>query len=126
MDPTADFFNRVIQQRAQLLARPVTATIRFDLERGDGLEQWFITFDRGTVGVSREERPADCTVRASKEIFDRILTGEMNPPTAFFRHEVRVEGDLMVWAVFLKLPPGPPGARDPREIVRERRALSGE
>jgi putative sterol carrier protein len=122
-DPTVDFFDRVVQQRAGMLSSRVKATVRFDLERvGDGCDHWLVAIDEGTVRVSSEDRPADCTIRADKELFDRIVTGEVDMTTAVLRNQVRVEGDLMLMVVFLSLLPDRPGARDPREFARDRSA----
>ena len=123
MDPTADFFNRLLPQRAGLVPRGVAATLRIDLERDDGgVDHWLVAFNDGALRVSMGERPADCTIRTSKALFDRMATGELNMVAATFRNQVLVEGELLVWGVFRKLLPGPPGARDPRDFFREKRA----
>jgi putative sterol carrier protein len=121
-DPTADFFNRVVQRHAEILSR-VKTTIRFDLERGGACcDHWLMVIDEGTVRVSSEERPADGTMRADKELFDRIVTGKTDLPTAVLRNQGTIEGDLMVMVIFRSLLPDRPGARTPREFARERRA----
>jgi putative sterol carrier protein len=123
MDPTADFFLERIQQRTGVLSRHVKATIRFDLEReGDGRDHWWVAFDNGVVQVSPEERPADCIVRANKDLFDHIVTGQVRIVAALIRNQVKVEGRLTVFTIFRKLLPGRPGARDPRDFAREWKA----
>jgi predicted lipid carrier protein YhbT len=120
VDPVADFFERVVPERARLLPRWLKASARYDLERGDSTcDHWLVAFDGGTVRVSSDERPADATIRTDKELFDRVVTGEMDIGAAVFRNAVRVEGDVVLMGFFRRLFPGPPGARDPREFFRE-------
>jgi SCP-2 sterol transfer family protein len=113
-DPTADFFVRVCHARHEMLSPQVSATVRFDLERGGETDHWLMDLHDGLILVSREDRPADCVISAEKKQFDRLATGEQHLVAAILRHQVRIEGDAALMPVVRKLFPGPPGAHDSR------------
>lgn len=46
--------------------------------------------------VSTADAPADCTIRISKENFEELIAGELNPTAAFMTGKIKVEGDMSV------------------------------
>ncbi len=70
-------------------------TIKFDL-KGDG----FIFIDGGTV--SNEDKPADCTVIVSKDDFESMAAGGLDPTMAFMQGKLKINGDM---GVAMKLQP---------------------
>lgn len=46
--------------------------------------------------VSTTDAPADCTIRISKENFEELIAGELNPTAAFMTGKIKVEGDMSV------------------------------
>jgi putative sterol carrier protein len=46
--------------------------------------------------VSTTDTPADCTIRISKENFEELIAGELNPTAAFMTGKIKVEGDMSV------------------------------
>jgi len=66
---------------------------RFEIE-GEGT--WNVRIHAGTVAVSEggQENGADATIRASREVFERIIAGKQNPATAYMTGKVKVDGDL--------------------------------
>jgi putative sterol carrier protein len=46
--------------------------------------------------VSTTDAPADCTIRISKENFQELIAGELNPTAAFMTGKIKVEGDMSV------------------------------
>jgi hypothetical protein len=121
LDPTAEFFAQLDRRGHEPLLDDVTGVIRFDLRDEHGIERWFLDIDRGEVHTSQEERPADCVIRISRKLFDRLATGQERQYPAWIRTELRAEGDARLAYVFQRLLPGPPGAHHPREFARERR-----
>ena len=95
--------------------------MRFDLASGEQVDHWLLAIDGGDLSVFREEREADCVLYADRAFFARVVAGEAKPLTAMVRNDLRVEGHLQLFIVFERLLPGPPGARDPRAVARERR-----
>ncbi len=67
-----------------------------------------MTIDKGDVSVSRRNAAADATVRATKELFDGLASGEVNTMAAVLRGAVEFEGDPELLVLFQRLFPGPP------------------
>ena len=66
---------------------------RFEIE-GEGV--WNVRIHAGTVVVTEggQENGADATIRASREVFERIVSGRQNPATAYMTGKVKIDGDL--------------------------------
>ncbi len=52
--------------------------------------------------VSNEDLPADCTIRVSKEDFEKLAKGTLDPTSAFMQGRLKVDGDM---GVAMKLQP---------------------
>lgn len=121
LDPTGDFFARLGRCGHEPLLEGVTGTVRFDLEYEYGVERWFLVITHGDLRVSRDEPEADCIVHTSREVFDRLVTGQEPQYTAWVRNEVRAEGEARLAYLIQRVLPGPPGAHHPRAFAHERR-----
>jgi putative sterol carrier protein len=66
-------------------------TYVFDVE---GVGQWTVAVDDGTVSVSEGAGTADCTIRASEETLVKIARGEANPTTAYMTGKLKIDGDM--------------------------------
>lgn len=69
----------------------VSGTYVFEI---DGAGTWTVAIEDGAVSVAEGARPADCTIVASAESFERIIGGRQNPTTAFMTGKLKIEGDL--------------------------------
>ena len=63
----------------------------FDVE---GVGQWTVAVEDGTVSVSEGAGEADCTIRASEETLVKIARGEANPTTAYMTGKLKIDGDM--------------------------------
>jgi putative sterol carrier protein len=59
----------------------------------------FVIIDEGAVridesGVSADDSDAECTLTASRETFQGLLDGEINPAAAFMSGKLSVDGDM--------------------------------
>jgi glycogen debranching enzyme len=117
-DPTAGFFDGLARRGHEPRLENATGSIRFDLAHDHRLDHWFVEVDDGDISVSREEREADCVVQIDKTVFDRVVEGETSARAAWLRNQFKVRGQLQLLFVFDRLYPGPPGARDPRQVAR--------
>ncbi len=70
-------------------------SVKFDL-KGDG----FIHIDGGSV--TNEDKPADCTIIVSKEDFEKMGDGTLDPTMAFMQGKLKINGDM---SVAMKLQP---------------------
>jgi putative sterol carrier protein len=70
---------------------------------GSGFDK-SVKFDLGSDGVivvdgqnvSTEDAGADCTITMSKENFEELIAGELNPTMAFMSGKLKVEGDMTI------------------------------
>jgi len=121
-DPTSDFFADLAARGQVPMLRSTTGTLRFDLEDGGRVEHWHVTIKRGAVEVTHDEDDADCEVRASKELFDRLASGTANAMAAALRGLVLAVGDLSLVISFQRLFPGPPADSHREQAGYARRA----
>ena len=70
----------------------VDQTFRFEIE-GEGA--WHVAIHDGVVTVAENgDGAADATIRASSEVFERIVAGEQNPAMAYMSGKLKIDGDL--------------------------------
>jgi putative sterol carrier protein len=60
----------------------------------DGVGTWFVDIDDGVLSVREGEGEADCTISASEESFQRILSGEQNATSAYMTGKLKIKGDM--------------------------------
>jgi putative sterol carrier protein len=60
----------------------------------DGAGMWLVTIEDGAVSVREGEGEADCTISASEENFQRILSGEQNATSAYMTGKLKIKGDM--------------------------------
>jgi putative sterol carrier protein len=106
-DATREFFDRLAAQRSEPLLQAVTGTIRFDLTTDEDVEHWLVHIQEGEVKVTRRKVKADCVVTAERDLFDRVVTGEVNTVAAVLRNELRIDGEAALLLAFQRLLPGP-------------------
>jgi putative sterol carrier protein len=70
-------------------------SVKFDL-KGDGV----ILIDGAKV--SNDDTPADCTILVSKDDFESLAKGTLDPTQAFVQGKLKVNGDM---GVAMKLQP---------------------
>jgi putative sterol carrier protein len=64
----------------------------FDIE---GAGQWTVKVVDGGVSVHDGiEDAADVTIRASQEVFEKIVAGEQNPTSAYMTGKLKLRGDM--------------------------------
>jgi putative sterol carrier protein len=117
MESSAEFFDALAVRGHEPLLEKASGTIRFDVVRGRQTERWFLSIDKGDIAVSRRNQAADCIVRADRELFERVVRGEVNAFAALLRGELDVEGSPLLLVLTQRLLPGPP--------ARKRRRAAG-
>lgn len=82
--------NNISKQAHQ--ASPIGNTLKFDLE-GD-----YIHID-GTGDqnkVTNENKAAQCTVKLTKDDFEKLMSGKLNPMNAMMSGKLKIDGDMSV------------------------------
>jgi putative sterol carrier protein len=113
-DPTERFFAALADRGHEPLLRKATGAVRFDIVDGRRTRRWLVAVDAGDISVTRGNGEPSCVIRASKTVFDRLVTGRMNGVAAVLRGDVTVDGD---WRLLVRLQRLFPG-RSPRRSAR--------
>jgi putative sterol carrier protein len=66
-------------------------TYVFDIE---GAGTWRVAIADGAIEVTEGGGDADTTFTASAESFEKIVSGEQNPTTAYMTGKLKVKGDM--------------------------------
>jgi len=75
-------------------AGDMNATIQFDLS-GDGGGEWNVAIADGECKVEKGAIDgATATIRMDADDYSDMISGKLNPMTAFMQKKVKVEGDL--------------------------------
>ncbi|MDG4808960.1 SCP2 sterol-binding domain-containing protein [Micromonospora sp. WMMD1120] len=100
------------------LPETTAGTVRLDVAAHDCTDHWYLTVADQHVQVSRSADDADLVIRADRQVFDQMVSGELHPGAALLRHELTVQGDMRLLMVLRRIFAGPSGARHPRELGR--------
>jgi putative sterol carrier protein len=69
----------------------MTNSYLFDIE---GAGKWTVRVDDGKVNVTEGGENADAIITTSEETFERIVSGEQNPTSAYMTGKLKVKGDM--------------------------------
>ena len=60
----------------------------------DGAGTWTVRVTDGDVKVTEGAEDADATITASEETFEKIVSGDLNPTTAYMTGRLKLKGDM--------------------------------
>jgi putative sterol carrier protein len=60
----------------------------------DGAGTWKVDVQDGSVNVNEGEGDADVTISTSEETFEKMVSGEQNPTSAYMTGKLKVKGDM--------------------------------
>ncbi|KAB1911495.1 SCP2 sterol-binding domain-containing protein [Micromonospora sp. AMSO31t] len=118
-EATEQFFASLPARAPAVLRGPTRGRLQLDLTTGNRTEHWFLEIAPGSVQVTREQLPADAVFTVSADLFEELVTGQEAGMAAVLRNEATFSGNVVLFLVFRRFFPGPPGVRDPRETARE-------
>ncbi|MCI0394792.1 MAG: SCP2 sterol-binding domain-containing protein [Chloroflexi bacterium] len=94
MASVAELFERMPEAFKADKAGDMNATVQFDLS-GEGGGQWYVVVANGDATVEQGTAAnATATIRMAASDYHDMVTGKLNPMTAFIQQKVKVEGDL--------------------------------
>ncbi|MBQ1072268.1 SCP2 sterol-binding domain-containing protein [Micromonospora sp. C31] len=118
-EATERFFASLPARAPAVLRSPVSGTLQIDLSRDSSRTvHWLVRLRPGAIEVSRNRGPADAIWYTSEEMFDRLVTGRAQAISSVLRNESSFSGDVVLFLLFRKFFPDPPGTHDPREAAR--------
>ena len=80
-------------------AKDVNATVQYDIDTGEGVKNWSVTFADGTCSVS--DSPATdprLTIAIGLIDFVRLIFNQVQGPQLFMSGKMKLQGDMM-WAM---------------------------
>ena len=60
----------------------------------DGAGKWHVSVQDGKVSVTEGEQEADAVISASEETFQKLVSGDQNPTSAYMTGKLKVKGDM--------------------------------
>jgi putative sterol carrier protein len=60
----------------------------------DGAGKWKVDVRDGNVSVTEGEGDADAVISASEETFEKLVSGDQNPTSAYMTGKLKVKGDM--------------------------------
>ena len=122
-DPVHEFFDRLGEQGFDPRLGHIKGAIRIESQRSNRVEHWLVAIDRGAIQVSRDDTPADCTLRTDSHTLEGLIDGSVNGMAAVLRGVITIEGELDLMLYFARLfgPSAGAPTRSPAAVAEEAR-----
>ena len=86
-----DFFEGLAARADSTKLAGMNNTYLFEVE---GAGMWLVTIEDGVLSVREGDGEADTRITASEANFERILSGEQNPTSAYMTGKLKIKGDM--------------------------------
>jgi putative sterol carrier protein len=101
------FLQQLGERGHEPLWAKVSGRARFELVDGSRVDRWLVAVDNGDVAVAHKGGEADCTIRAERDLWDRLCRGEENAMAAMLRGALQCTGDVELLYALQRAFPGP-------------------
>ncbi len=91
MDSVREFFESLPSRVDAAKTAGMSNSYVFEIE---GAGTWKVDVTDGAVSVSEGGGESDCTISASAENFQKIISGEQNATTAYMSGKLKIRGDM--------------------------------
>ena len=91
MTAVKEFFETLEARADASKTEGMTNSYLFDIE---GAGKWTVRVEDGKVSVSEGGEDADAVISTSGETFEKIISGEQNPTSAYMTGKLKVKGDM--------------------------------
>ncbi|XP_061634074.1 sterol carrier protein 2b isoform X2 [Phyllopteryx taeniolatus] len=89
--------NKKLQQDGDAFVKKIGGVFAFKVKDGPGGKEatWFVDVKNGSGCVHNDTaKKADCTIAMSDSDLLALMTGKMNPQTAFFQGKLKITGNM--------------------------------
>jgi putative sterol carrier protein len=86
-----EFFDTLESRADTSKTAGMTNSYLFDIE---GAGKWTVSVDDGKVSVTEGGEDADAVITTSEATFEKIVSGEQNPTSAYMTGKLKVKGDM--------------------------------
>jgi putative sterol carrier protein len=90
-DSVKEFFDNLESRVDADKLAGVDTSYLFDIE---GAGRWHVEIHDGHLHVTEGDGEAACTITTSSETFERLISGEQNPTSAYMTGKVKIKGDM--------------------------------
>jgi putative sterol carrier protein len=91
MTGVKEFFDSLEGRADASKTAGMTNSYLFDI---DGAGKWTVKVEDGKVSVTEGGEDADAVISTSSETFEKIVSGEQNPTSAYMTGKLKVKGDM--------------------------------
>ena len=91
MASVKEFFDNLESRADATKTAGMNNSYVFDIE---GAGQWTVRVEDGKVSVAEGTQDADATISATEETFEKIVSGDQNPTTAYMTGKLKIKGDM--------------------------------
>jgi putative sterol carrier protein len=90
-DRAREFFETLESRVDESKTAGMTGTYLFEV---DGAGTWTVDVKDGQLNVTEGGDQADCTISVSEENFEQLISGKLNPTSAYMTGKLKVKGDM--------------------------------
>ena len=90
-DSVQEFFETLPSRADTSKTAGMNNSYGFDIE---GAGQWTVRVADGAVTVAEGMEDTEVTISASQEVFEKIISGEQNPTSAYMTGKLKLKGDM--------------------------------
>ena len=90
-DTVQEFFANLESKADSSKTAGMSNSYVFDVEDAG---QWMVDVDDGKVTVTEGGGDADVVISTSQETFEKIVTGDVNPTSAYMTGKLKIKGDM--------------------------------
>ncbi len=91
MTGVKEFFETLETRADASKTAGMTNSYLFDIE---GAGKWTVRVEDGKVSVTEGGEDADAVITTSEETFEKIVSGDQNPTSAYMTGKLKVKGDM--------------------------------
>jgi ubiquinone biosynthesis protein UbiJ len=100
-----DFLDGLAARGHEPLLAKTSGRVCFEVVDDEGEERRLVCIDHGHIDLVAGDIGADCTLRATRDVFERVATGEVNAMAAVLRGVIVVDGNWELLVRFQRLFP---------------------
>ncbi|XP_077391497.1 sterol carrier protein 2b [Festucalex cinctus] len=89
--------NKKLQQEGEAFVKKIGGVFAFKVKEGPGGKEatWYVDVKNGSGCVHNDTaKKADCTIAMSDSDLLALMTGKINPQTAFFQGKLKITGNM--------------------------------
>ena len=91
MTAVKEFFDNLESRADASKTSGMTNSYLFDI---NGAGKWTVNVEDGKVNVTEGGEDADAVITTSEETFQKIISGEQNPTSAYMTGKLKLKGDM--------------------------------